>query len=114
VLDLPTLLSVSPPWVRTAVTVLSILWAIATLVTNALRAVPAEHFVALERSLPRVGQALRALRKLGSDLWPFASALGSALAGLPVRRDSALPSRPTPPRPPPRRLARGRQSPARR
>jgi len=105
-MDLVRLLSAAPSWVRVAVSVLAALWASTTVVTNALRAVPEDRFVALERSLPRLGQLLRAARKFGTDVLPFVAALAGALAGLPVQRverdarygDDAMPPRPAPPR----------------
>lgn len=99
-MDLIALLSSAPPWVRSVVSVLALLWALATLVTNALRAVPEARYVAVERAWPRLGQLLRAGRKIGTDVMPFVGALVGALVGRPVHED-------TPPPPQPRAAERG-------
>lgn len=90
-MDLIALLSSAPPWVRSVVSVLALLWALATLVTNALRAVPEARFVAVERFSPRLGQLLRAARKFGTDVMPFLGALLGALLGRPVHEDPEQP-----------------------
>lgn len=106
-MDLVQLLAAAPAWVRALVSVLAVLWALATAVTNALRAVPEARFAALEQSFPRLGHFLRAGRKIGSDLLPFVSALAAAMLGLPPRgaplprdarySDDAMPPKVDPP-----------------
>ena len=90
-MDLFALLASAPPWVRSVVSVLALLWALATLVTNALRAVPEARYVAVERAWPRLGQLLRAGRKIGTDVLPFVGALVGALVGRPVHEDAPPP-----------------------
>lgn len=94
-MDLIALLASAPPWVRYLASVLALVWALATAITNALRAVPEERYVAVERAWPRLGQLLRAARKFGTDVWPFLVALVAALFGRPVH-----PVAPPPPQPP--------------
>lgn len=68
----------------TKVVILTV-WSVATAVTAALRLVPEERFVAIEKDYPRFGHFLRALRKLGSDLVPFFGELFRALGILPAK-----------------------------
>jgi hypothetical protein len=94
-MDLITLLASAPPWVRSVVAVLTTVWMVATVITNALRFVPEERFVAIERVSPRLGQLLRAARKIGTDVMPAVAAFVAALLGRPVH-----PVAPPPPQPP--------------
>lgn len=90
-MDLIALLAAAPPWVRTVASVLIAAWTFATLLGNALRAVPEAQYVRLERAWPRAGQLARAARKFGSDVQPFLAALLGALLGRPVHEDPEQP-----------------------
>ena len=90
-MDLIALLAAAPPWVRTVASVFIALWTFATILGNALRAVPEAQYVRLERAWPRAGQLARAARKFGSDVQPFLAALLGALLGRPVHEDPEQP-----------------------
>lgn len=68
-------------------------WALATVLALAMRTVPEARFVAIEKSFPRLGYLLRAVRKLAFDVVPFFQALVAAVVSpaQPTLRDDREP-----------------------